>query len=114
MHELGDVIGLIRPHSDPLRPSALVDHGKRNLPFGGARRLAHPTQDRQTIAVLHQRMAHVAQLGRLAITFLVEPRLRLGRACMGLVGSLLLVEAALGIASRPVLPLVAALLLPYA
>ena len=59
-------------------------------------------------------MAHIAQLGRLAVTFLVDPRLGIGRARMGLVGSLLLVEAALGIASRTVLVVVAAILPPKA
>jgi hypothetical protein len=43
MHELRDIVGLIRPQSDPLRAPPPVDHGKRNLSFGGARRLAHPT-----------------------------------------------------------------------
>ncbi|KYK43477.1 hypothetical protein A1D31_38250 [Bradyrhizobium liaoningense] len=48
-------------------------------------------------------MAHITQLGWLAVTLLVEPRLRISRARMGLVGSLLLVEAALGVASRTIL-----------
>lgn len=52
-------------------------------------------------------MTHTAELGRLAVALLVEPRLRIGRARMGLVGSLLLVEAALGIASSTVLVFVA-------
>ena len=59
-------------------------------------------------------MAHIAQLGWLAVTLPVEPRLRIGRARMGLVGSLLLVEAALGVASRTILVFVAAILLPEA
>jgi hypothetical protein len=70
VHEPRDVIGLVRPQGDPLRAPQQIDHRKCNLPFGGARRLAHSTQNRQTIAVLHQRMPHIAQLSRLPSPFL--------------------------------------------
>jgi hypothetical protein len=110
VHELRDIISLVRSQCDPLRAPAPVDHGKRNLPFGGASGLAHPTQNRQTVAVLHQCVAHIAQLSRLAIALLVEPGLGIGRARMGLVRSLFLVEVALGIASRTVMVFVAAIL----
>src|SRR5882762_2174658 len=59
-------------------------------------------------------MSHIAELGRLAVALLVEPGLGIGRARMGLVGSLLLVKAALGIASRTVLVSVAAIFPPEA
>jgi hypothetical protein len=45
------------------------------------------------MTVLHQGMAHVAQLRRLTVALLVKPRLRVTRALMRVVGALLLVEA---------------------
>ena len=53
MHEQREVIGFVRLQSDPLRTTAPVDHGKRNLSFGRASSLTHSTQYHQTIAVLH-------------------------------------------------------------
>ena len=45
-------------------------------------------------------MSHVAQLGRLPVALLVEPRLRVGRALVHLVGTLLPMEVPLGVAAR--------------
>src|SRR5207237_8565543 len=55
-------------------------------------------------------MSHVAELRRLALALLVQPRLGIGRALMRLVAALFLVEAALGVAARTVIVLIAAVL----
>jgi hypothetical protein len=54
------------------------------------------------MTVLHQGMPYVAELGRLTVALFVEPRLRVGRALVRLVGALLLVEVALGVAAGSV------------
>src|SRR3974390_2016858 len=73
-------------------------------------RLADHPANRQPVAILHQRVPYVAELGRLAVALLVEPRLRIGCALMGLVGALLLVEAAFGVAAGTVVIVVLAVL----
>ena len=62
------------------------------------------------MAVLHQGMPHVAELGWLSVALLVEPRFRISRALMRLVGALLLMEVPLGVASRTLAIVVAAVL----
>src|SRR3990167_10047382 len=98
MHKLGHVVTLVSAQGDPL-PSSIpaIDQLQRLVAFGRARRLAHAAADRQAVAVLHQGMPHVAELGRLSVALLVEPCFRIGRALVRLVGALLLMEAPLGI-----------------
>ncbi len=78
-----------------------VNQRQRRLPLGRAGGLADAAADRQAMTVLHQGMPHVAELGRLPVALLVEPRLRIGRALVRLVGALLLVEVTLGVAAGP-------------
>ncbi len=110
LHELPHVIGLVGPQRDAAAPFAPVQHRKRGLAFGGAAGLRDATVHRQAVAVLHQDMADIAKPGRLTVSLLVEPRLGIGRAGMRLVGALLLVEVAFGVAARPLGVLVAPVL----
>src|SRR6185312_7137349 len=55
-------------------------------------------------------MPHVAELCRLTVALLVEPRLGIGRALVRLVAALLLAEAALGVPARSLMVIVVAVL----
>src|SRR5450432_554840 len=66
------------------------------------------------MAVLHQGMPHVAELGRLPVALLVELCLRVGRTFVRLVGALLLMEVPLGVTARSLAIIIAAILLPEA
>src|SRR5262245_41186194 len=111
VHELRDVIGLVRAeHDPPTSAMATINQRQRRLSFGGHGGLADDAADRQTMAVLHQSMPYVAELGRPPIALLVQPSLRVSRALVRLVGTLLLVEAALSVASRTLTVVVASIL----
>ena len=89
---------------------AAINQRQRRLPLGGAGRLADAAANRQAITVLHQGMPHVAKLGRLPVPLLVKPGFRVGRALVRLVGTLLLVEVALGVAAWTLAVVVASIL----
>src|ERR1700678_3977871 len=100
LDEAAHIVGFVGAKGDPSSaPGPAVQHGQCRFPLGSASSLSDDAVDRQAMAVLHQRMAHVAELGRLAVALLVEPRLRIGSALVGLVGALLLVKAPLGVAA---------------
>ena len=76
-----------------LRPvGARLDHVQRRDPLGMAVGLGQTGVDDQAVAVLHQRMPHEAELGLLARPLAIEPRFRIGRRSVRLVGALLAVE----------------------
>ena len=77
-----------------------VQHRKRGLPFGGAAGMGDAAVHRQVVGVLHQGVADIAKLGRLAAALVVLPCLGIGPARVRLVRALLLVEVALGIAAK--------------
>src|SRR5579863_7713260 len=116
LHEGFDVIGLVgaQRNSSPSSSATAIDQGKGFVALGGAGGLAHPAKNRQAMAVLHQGMAYVAELGRLTVALLVQLGLGVGRALVRLVRALLLVEAAFRIASGSLLIVVAAILLAEA
>lgn len=100
VYELFDIIGLVCTECDPPRAPASINQSHRHLPLGGTGGLADPAADRQTMTALHQGVPHVGKPGWLPIALLVEPSLRVGGAWVRLVGTLLLVEAALAVAAR--------------
>lgn len=51
----------------------LIDHRKRRFPFRRTGRQGHAAADRQTVAVLHKRVAHETQLALTAIALAVQP-----------------------------------------
>jgi len=113
MHKLRHVIGLIRAKRDPpSSPIVAINQFQRRLPLGSARRLANTAPNRQAMAVLHQGMPDVAKLGRLPVTLLVEPCVRISRALVGVIGALLLVEVAFCVAPRALAVVVAPVLSP--
>jgi len=91
--------------------SAPVEQCERGVPFGGTAGLGSAAVYYQPIAVLHHGVADIAKPGMLAASLLVEECLGIGRALVGLVGPLLLMEVACRIAARTlriIVPILAA------
>ena len=63
------VISFVRTKSDPMNTWNIRSHGKSSLAFSRPGRLGDAGVHDQTIAVLHQDMAHEVELGLLALTF---------------------------------------------
>ena len=88
---------------------ARLDHVQCGDPLGMAVSLGQAGVDNEAVAVLHQRMSHEAELRLLARSLAIEPRLRIGRRGMRLVGALLAMEihfaipSAVGGSSEPFL-----------
>ena len=76
----------------------IFHHRHRGLRLGVAVSRRHATVDRQAIAILHQHMPRVGQLGLLARTLAGQPRLGVGGRLVGLVAAALTVEINRGIA----------------
>src|SRR5579863_1559611 len=87
-----------------------VNQLERLFPLGGTVGFTHMAQHGQAMAVLHQDMAHVTELRRLTVAFLVKPCLGIGRALMGFVRALLFVETAFGVAARAIAVVVSSIL----
>ena len=60
---------------------------ERGRALGGAASLGHQRIDDQTVAVLHQEVAHVAELGLLAVALAHQPRVGVGGRGMGRVAA---------------------------
>ena len=98
--EVFGVIAFIGAQGDadrPVRPG--FDHCQRCVPFGMAIRMREAGFNHKGVAVLHQGMAHIAELGLLALALPVEAGIGIGDRSVGLVGALLPVEVHFGIAA---------------
>ena len=74
--EVLGVVALVGAERDRPRPiGARLDHVQRRDPLGVAVGLGQTGVDDEAVAVLHQRMAHEAELGFLARPLAIEPRL---------------------------------------
>ena len=60
--------------------------------LGGCVSLRDVSANGKAVPVLHQRMAHISKLRLLAVRLAVEPGVRIGRALMGFIRTLLIVE----------------------
>ena len=91
--------GLLAPTA-PLAPQ----HLERRLVLCRAVGMGDLDVHHQAVAVVHQDVAHVAQPRLVALGFLVQARIGIGAAGMGVVGTLLAFEVAAGLsrASRAV------------
>src|SRR6185437_1674172 len=110
LDERAHVMGLVGAQGDPSPLRAAVQHLERRLPLGEVSGLGDNAVHGQAVAVLHQGVTQVAELGGLAAPLAVEPRLRIRSALVRFVGALFGVEAALGIAPRAVRIVVTAVL----
>ena len=93
-HKIVAVIGLVGAHRDPPLTTVLLllQHQQCCVALGVSIGVRHHRRGNQPVAVLHQRVAQIAQLGLLAIALLVQPRIRISGRFMRLVGTLLATE----------------------
>jgi hypothetical protein len=98
--EIGDVIGFVSAQRDAPTRAAAVEHGQCGLALGCAGGVGERAVHHQTIAILRQRMPHIAKLGGLAAALAVQLGSRVGARGMCLVRALLAPKILLGIAAR--------------
>jgi hypothetical protein len=91
-HKIGCVIPLVGTHDDVMTSRNIFDHVYRSITFRRTVGGCHPGINHQTVAVLYQRMAHVAKLGLLPFALFVQPGTRVGSGCMRIVDSFLICE----------------------
>ena len=93
-NELFDVIALIRAQG--FTPRRLCrdrfDHGFCRFPLSGAGGFGHLGGNNQTVAILHQHMPHVRQIGPVILALAVEPCIGIGYRLVSGVGEFLPVE----------------------
>jgi hypothetical protein len=89
-HQVPGVVPLVRPHRPPVTaPTLPAEQLKRGLPFRIPRRRGERDLGDQAVAVLHEHMAPVGELGLLGVALPRQPRLWIGRRGMGGVAALL-------------------------
>src|SRR5204862_5686866 len=79
---------------------AADDHVEGGFPLRGSGGWRQHCADDETVAVLHQGMPHVAELGGLAAALAIKLRIRVRGRGMRVVAALLVVEMPLAVASR--------------
>ncbi len=99
-NEADHVVSLVRAQRDTVAPLQAFQHSQRRLPLGSAGGVGQQGIDDQAVAVLHQQMAHVAELGGLTLRLLIQPGIGIGGRSVGVVAAFLPAEIALGIAAR--------------
>ncbi len=91
-HKLLSVIALIGSERHPSRTGDLFEHRHRRFALGAAGGWGHSRIDHQAVAVLHQRMSEIGELGFASLAFLVQPGLRVGGRLVSGVGALVAME----------------------
>lgn len=91
LHEIRRIVALVGTQCAASRHGTL-DHAGRCFPFRGATCLRRFDIHHQAVAVLHQRMPHIAKARFVPFTLLEEPGLRVRRRGMGVVTALLALE----------------------
>ena len=93
-NKIARVVSLVgtQGHTLAIRSHPLLGHLQGGFPFGRPRGWSQSGGGHQPVAVLHQHVSLIAQLGFLARSFPVEPRLRIGLGLVRLVAALLAVE----------------------
>src|SRR5271169_5138944 len=100
------VVAFVGAEGDSSPARDLLDHRQCRLRLGAPRGLCYAAVDRQAVAVFHQHVAGVAELGPLALTLASQQRLRIGGGLVGRVAAPLAVKVdarIAGIAGRGVL-----------
>src|SRR6202453_41651 len=107
-HEFLRVVVLVSSQGHPLSPRNGLRHEHRRFPLRSSIRLGQKGLRQKSVAVLHQYMSQVAQLGLASFGLLEQTRLRIRCRFVGLVLSLFPVKVHLSARSRrlslPVLP----------
>src|SRR5713226_5335949 len=78
LHKLLAVIAFVGPECDPVLARNLFHHRARGLRLSPTVGRGHLAIDRDTVAILHQHVPRVTELGSLARTLTCQPRLRVG------------------------------------
>src|SRR6266566_1714470 len=98
LYKLFAVIAFVGTECDPPLARNFLYHCYRGSRLGPAIGLGHLAIDRDTVAVLHQHMTRIAELGFLARTLACQPGLRVGGRLMGPVAASLAVKINRGVA----------------
>jgi hypothetical protein len=98
-HEVGGIIGPIGAHGDRLRSGAPGDQLERRQAVGEAGGVGQLGLDHQTVAILHQQVAHEAEPRFLTMTLAKQPRIRIGGRGVAGVGPVLAVEVSARVAT---------------
>ena len=69
LHQLLAVVTRVGAQRDPTPPRDLLDHHHCRLGFGATAGLSYTAVDRQAVAIFHQHVTRIAELGFLALTF---------------------------------------------
>jgi hypothetical protein len=93
-HEVSAIVGLVCTHGNAsgVLLLLLVEHQQGGIALGIAIGVSGHRGGDQAVAILHQRMAEIAQPGLRAIALLVQPSIRIGGRLVRLVGALVAVE----------------------
>src|SRR5580658_3000028 len=96
-HEVAHVIALVARYG---ACTLALEHPQRSFPFGQTRRFGDLHVHRHSLAVLHEHMPHVVELGGMILALAKELRLRLVRGHVRFVRAPLAMEVHVRIASR--------------
>ena len=88
-HEIRRVEALVSSHRHPLASRNFLQHFQRRIALGRARGFPHPAVHNQPVAILHQQIPAVAQLGLLTWTFARHLRFGIAFRLMRFVRALL-------------------------
>src|SRR3954454_3502353 len=99
-HMPGYVEGLVRTERNPSASWHIAHHDLRRLALGGAGSMRGLGVHDQAVTVLHQQMAHIAELGCLSLGFAVEPRIGVGGGGVCLVAPPLAAEVPRAVSPR--------------
>jgi hypothetical protein len=97
--EVPRVVGPVGADRDPVPARHVLDQPVGRRAFGHAGRPCQSRPDHQARAVLHEQMAHEAQLGLLARALAEQPRLGISGRSMGVVAPPLAMEVTAGVAA---------------
>ena len=92
LNQLFAVVTFVSAQRHPMPARNPLHHRHRRLRFGPPASLGYAAVDHQPVAILHQHMAGVAELGFLAGTLARQPGLGVGRRLVGIVAALLAVK----------------------
>ena len=109
------VIAFIGTERDAMAAGQRAEHRYRRVPFGPAGRGYHAGRRHQAVAVLHQHLPTMAELGRVCVALAIHPGLRIGARLMRLVAAFLAMKVTSGIAPDPIgVVVIAAIFTPVA
>jgi len=101
------VIRLVRTNRDAPALRHIAHHVARGLRLRCAGRLGQPRVNHEAVAVLHQQMAGIGELGLTPGPLAGEARVRIRGRCMRFIAAFVAVKIPLGIAARAVVFIVA-------